>query len=149
RSWQSQQSGNLNDILFPKSDESKEITKEIKAPEEKAPHPLKESHISQENHTESKNETHIQNEVINKAQESTSSEVIKESKISVSKAHQSQIELPLNEPEHQVSEKTLEVSRPEKKSIQFSDSIHREDWIEGERNIAPHHHQNKDEESKL
>ena len=149
RSWQTEKSGGINDILFPKSADSMQA-KEIKAPEKEKPLSLQESHINQENHTENKNETHIQNEVTNKAQDNTSSQVIKESRVSVSKEHQSQIELPLNEPKNQVLEKAPEVSgSEEKKSIQFSDSIHREDWIEGERNIAPHHNQNKDEESQL
>ena len=150
RAWRPEKEGGLNDILSPNSANPKEITNKEEAEGAEGPPPVIQNHINQENHTENINETHVQNEVTNRTEESSSSShVIKESHVSTSKEHQAQIELPLNEPKHQVQEKTPETSEPEKKSIKFNESIHQENWIEEETIILPHNNQNNMEETEI
>ena len=151
RAWKPEKKSGLNDILSPETSDPKEITNKEEAEGAEGPPPVIQNHISQENYTENTNKAHVQNKVTNKTEESSpsSSHVIRESHVSTSKEHQSQSGPPLSEPKHQVQEKTLEISEPEKKSIKFNKSIHQEDWIEEETITLPHNNQNNLEETEI
>ena len=101
-----------------------------------------ENHVIQENHIENKTQNQVTKEVQNNPQ------VIQERKDFIHEKNFN--EGILNETKYETQETTIETPVVEKKSISFNESIHKENWIEGEEeNALPHYKINEEKESEL
>ena len=100
--------------------------------------------INQENNVSQEN--HIQNDISKDFHVENNPQVTQEIEQSQN-ISQNYNESILENPQ---SQSLSEISNKEKQPDLFNESIHREDWIEGEENnIAPRHNPNKDKDNEL